>query len=61
MDPRIQKDEKAATSDLNIFIAFKNTGTEELKTSSDNLQVHLSSYKVKWTFETCSLQYMSIK
>lgn len=59
MDPGIQKDEKAATSDLNIFIAFKNT--EQLKTSSDNLQVHFSSYKVKWTFETCSLQYMSIK
>lgn len=59
MGLRIQKDEKTATSDLNIFIVFKSK--EELKTSSDDLQVHFSSYKVKWTFETCSLQYMSIK
>lgn len=29
--------------------------------SSDKRQVPFSSYKVKLTFETCSLQYMSIK
>lgn len=42
MDPRVRKDQKAATSDLNIFIVVKNA--EELKTSSDNLQVHFSTY-----------------
>lgn len=42
MDPRVRKDQKAATSDLNIFIVFKNA--EELKTSSDSLQVHFSTY-----------------
>lgn len=45
MDPRVRKDQKAATSDLNIFIVVKNA--EELKTSSDNLQVHFSTYIYK--------------
>lgn len=45
MDPRVRKDQKAATSDLNIFIVVKNA--EELKTSSDNLQVHFSTYMYK--------------
>lgn len=45
MDPRVRKDQKAATSDLNIFIVVKNA--EELKTSSDNLQVHFSPYMYK--------------